>query len=61
MEATSTMAQVIEWTLIFLALLSLWPWILGYRANWSRALLVVALIAMIWVFVRRVDRIRRVR
>jgi hypothetical protein len=55
------MAQIIEWALIFLALLGLWPWILGYRATWSRALLAVALAAMVWVFLRRVNRIRRAR
>jgi hypothetical protein len=53
--------QIIEWILIFLALLSLWPWILGYRAPWYRGLLIVALAAMVWVAVRRITRVRRAR
>jgi len=54
--------RIIETILIFLAILSLWPWILGYRSElWSRLLLAAALVAMIWVAVRRVSRIRRAR
>jgi hypothetical protein len=55
-------ARTIETILIFLAILSLWPWILGYRRElWSRGLLVAALTAMIWVACRRINRIRRAR
>ena len=52
---------IVEWILVFLALLGLWPWILGYREPWYRLVLVVVLIAMIWVAVRRISRIRRIR
>lgn len=56
------MSRVIETVLIFLAILSLWPWILGYRRElWSQGLLLAALVAMIWVAVRRISRIRRSR
>jgi hypothetical protein len=56
------LARTIETVLIFLAIVSLWPWILGYRTElWSRLLLIAALVAMVWVAVRRVSRIRRTR
>jgi len=55
-------ARTIETVLIFIAILSLWPWILGYRTElWSRGLLIAALVAMVWVAVRRVNRVRRAR
>jgi len=56
------MGAIIEWILILFALLSLWPWMLGYGDTWwSRALLIAALVAMVWVAVRRINRIRRAR
>jgi len=55
----SRMSGIIEWVLIFLALISLWPWVFGYREPWYRLVLVAALVAMIWVAVRRINRIRR--
>lgn len=56
------MGRLIETVLIFVAMLSLWPWILGHRREpWSRLLLLAALAAMIWVAVRRINRIRRIR
>jgi len=55
------MGQIIEWILILLALLSLWPWILGYRPGWYRVVLVAALAAMVAVAVRRIGRVRRTR
>jgi len=58
----SVLARTLETILIFLAILSLWPWIFGYRTElWSRALLIAALVAMVWVAVRRVNRVRRAR
>ena len=58
----SVLARTLETILIFLAILSLWPWILGYRTElWSRGLLIAALVAMVWVAVRRVNRVRRAR
>ena len=58
----TVVTRIIETVLIFLAILSLWPWILGYRTElWSRGLLVAALVAMVWVAVRRVNRVRRAR
>jgi len=54
--------RLIETVLILLAMLSLWPWILGHRREpWSRLLLAAALVAMVVVAIRRVNRIRRVR
>ncbi|UCH33773.1 MAG: hypothetical protein JSV65_14560 [Armatimonadota bacterium] len=52
---------IVEWVLIFLAIFSLWPWILGYRELWSQLLLLAALVAMVWVAVRRISRIRHAR
>jgi hypothetical protein len=54
----SRIGVTVEWVLIFLAIFSLWPWILGHRELWSRSLLVAALVAMIWVAIRRIGRIR---
>lgn len=55
------MGQVVEWVLIFLAIASLWPWILGYRGGWLYPVWAAALVAMIWVLVRRVNRVRGAR
>jgi hypothetical protein len=51
--------EIIEWVLILLALVSLWPWVFGYRPGWYRLVLVAALAAMIWVARRRIGRVRR--
>jgi hypothetical protein len=51
--------EIVEWVLILLAVLALWPLILGYQTAWSRLVMVAALAAMIWVLVRRVGRVRR--
>lgn len=50
--------QLIEAGLIVLALVSLWPVLLGYRALWYSAWLGVMLAVMIWVAVRQLRRIR---
>ena len=50
--------EVLESALIILALASLWPVVLGYRAVWYELWLVVVVGAMAWVAVRRVRRIR---
>ena len=50
--------EVLESALIILALASLWPVALGYRAVWYVVWLMVVLAAMGWLAVRRVRRIR---
>jgi membrane protein YdbS with pleckstrin-like domain len=52
---------IVEWVLILAAMAALWPWTFGYRPPWYRLVLVAALAAMAWVFVRRLGRVRRVR
>jgi hypothetical protein len=47
-----------ESILIVIALLSLWPVLLGYRAIWYRAWLVGVLAFMVWVAIRRLERVR---
>jgi hypothetical protein len=53
--------EIIEWVLIILATASLWPWLFGYRATWYWLVLIAALIAMVWVAVRRIARVRGTR
>jgi len=48
----------IEAVLIMVALVSLWPIVLGYHALWYRTWLVAVLGFMVWVTVRRMGRIR---
>jgi hypothetical protein len=50
--------EIIEWLLMLLAIASIWPWVLGYRPDWYRLLLVVVLALMLWVTLRRVGRVR---
>ncbi len=52
---------IVEWVLIFAAMAALWPWAFGYRPAWYRLVLVGALVAMGWVFVRRLGRVRPMR
>jgi hypothetical protein len=51
-------SELIEWIVIFVALVSFWPRILGYQSTWYRIWMVVVLMAMIVVTVRRVRHIR---
>jgi len=53
--------EIIEWVLIILAMASLWPWLFGYRAAWYWLVLIAALIAMVWIAVRRIARVRGTR
>jgi hypothetical protein len=53
--------EIIEWVLIILATASLWPWLFGYRATWYWLVLIAAFIAMVWVAVRRIARVRGTR
>jgi|WetSurMetagenome_2_1015567.scaffolds.fasta_scaffold360221_1 hypothetical protein len=49
---------IIEWGIIFAAMLSIWPWLLGYRSGWYRALQIAVLLALIWVTRNRLRRAR---
>ena len=51
--------EKLEWVLIFGALLSLWPRILGYREVWYQLSLLVVLAVMVWVARRRLARVRQ--
>jgi len=51
-------AEQLEWVLILLALVSLWPYVFGYRPLWYRVLLLGVLAVMVWVAVRRWRRLR---
>jgi len=53
-----TRVEIIESVLIALALASLWPVLLGYRALWYKVWLLAVLAAMAWVARRRLRRIR---
>jgi|GEM_PF-1711043 len=48
----------IESVLIVIALVSLWPIVIGYSELWYRLWLVVVLGLMSWVAIRRVGRVR---
>ena len=48
--------EIIEAVLIVVALVSLWPVLLGYHAGWYRAWLVVVLGFMVWMTIRRMGR-----
>ncbi len=50
--------EKVEAVLIIVALLSLWPVLLGYRAWWYRGWLVVVLGFMVWMTIRRMNRIK---
>lgn len=49
--------EKLEMVLIIVALVSLWPIIIGYHAWWYRGWLVVVLGFMIWMTIRRLGRI----
>ncbi len=51
--------EKLEWVLIFLAMASLWPRILGYRELWYQLSLLGVLAVMVWVARRRLARVRQ--
>ena len=51
--------EILETVAIFLAILSLWPRILGWPHIAWKVFMYVMLAAMVWVFVRRVCRYRQ--
>ena len=51
--------ELLEWIAILIAIVSLWPLILGVRSLWYYAWLVIVLAAMVKVFLNRVARLRR--
>jgi membrane protein implicated in regulation of membrane protease activity len=50
--------EIFESVLIVIALLSLWPVVLGYRGLWYDIWLLAALGLMAWVAARRIRRVR---
>jgi len=50
----------VEDAVIILAILSLWPIVLGKRSVWSSVLLCVALAALVVIFFTRLNRIKSV-
>ena len=52
--------ELLEWIAILIAIVSLWPLILGVRSLWYYAWLVIVLAAMVKIFLNRVARLRRV-
>ncbi len=50
--------QKVEAALIIIALVSLWPYIVGYRPLWYQVWLGVVLGLMLWVAMRRLSRVR---
>ena len=54
-----TRTELWEWIALLIAIASLWPVILGYRALWYYGWLVLVLGAMIKVFLNRSARLRR--
>jgi hypothetical protein len=55
-----TRLVLLEWIIIAIALLSLWPVIIGYSLLWYKLYLLVVLGALIWVTRNRLARIRDV-
>ena len=55
------MAKLIiwEWVIIFVAMLSLWPWLMGYRAPWYGLVQLAFLLALLWVARNRWRRTRQ--
>jgi len=50
---------IIEWVIIFLAMLSIWPWLAGYRAIWYSGAQIVVVLTLIWVARNRWRRTRQ--
>jgi len=50
---------LLEWAIIFVALVSLWPVVMGYHATWYRVYLVVIMVALLWVTRNRLARTRQ--
>ncbi|MBN1459699.1 MAG: hypothetical protein JXA57_09175 [Armatimonadetes bacterium] len=50
--------EKLETVLILVALVSLWPLLIEYRALWYRGWLIVVLAMMVWVAIRRLGRTR---
>ena len=51
--------EIVEWVLILVAIVSLWPWVAGYRAPCYQAYLLVVLVVMAIIALRRLCRIKR--
>ena len=51
--------ELVETVLIVVALISLWPLLLEYKAAWYQVWLVAMLGAMVWVAARRIGRTRQ--
>ena len=51
------MVETVEWVLIFIAIASLWPWLLGYRSAWYQGWLIIVLALMALVAANRLRRI----
>jgi len=51
--------ELVETVLIVVALVSLWPLLLEYKAAWYQVWLVAMLGAMVWVAARRIGRTRQ--
>ncbi len=49
---------LVEWLIIFLALISLWPVVTGYQATWYRIYLLAIMLALLWVTRNRILRTR---
>ena len=49
---------LLEWIIIVIALLSLWPVILGHNSLWYSIYLFVVMLALVWVTRNRVVRTR---
>ncbi len=56
---SSRFRSVLEYGLIALGILALWPHILGYRETWYLIASVVVLLLLSWLAVIRVRRVRR--
>ncbi|MBI4557298.1 MAG: hypothetical protein HY706_06925 [Candidatus Hydrogenedentes bacterium] len=56
----NTVHKLFEDVFIFLAILSLWPWILGYRTVWYWVYAGAILIGLAVIAIIRVRRFRRV-
>ncbi|NIM06278.1 MAG: hypothetical protein GTO55_07840 [Armatimonadetes bacterium] len=50
---------LIEWIIIIVGLISIWPIIAGYHAIWYSIYLFVVMLALIWVTRSRLRRIRQ--
>ena len=51
--------ELLEWVAILVAVVSLWPALLGFRPLWYYAWLLVVMAAMVKILLNRAARIRR--